>query len=108
MALQIQRSFDQEQNQWNIFPAGEVDIATAPAFRVALDEAFREKPGDMTLHAEDLGYMDSTGLGVIIGAYGRMRENGYKIVLRNPQENIQKLLHITSLDKILCPDICEK
>ncbi|MDD2484315.1 MAG: STAS domain-containing protein [Eubacteriales bacterium] len=108
MALQIQKSFDQEENQWNIFPAGEVDIATAPAFRVALDEAFREKPGNMTLHFDDLGYMDSTGLGVIIGAYGRMKENGYRIVLSNPQENIQKLLHITSLDKIFCPDNCEK
>ena len=108
MALQIQKSFDQEENQWNIFPTGEVDIATAASFRVALDDAFKEKPGNIALHFDDLGYMDSTGLGVIIGAYGRLKENGYKIVLSNPQENIQKLLHITSLDKIFCPDNCTK
>lgn len=107
MALQIQRSFDQETKHWDIFPTGEVDIATAPVFRTALDEAFRESPGNMTLHFDELVYMDSTGLGVIIGAYGRMKEHGFQIVLRNPQDNIRKLLHITSLDKILCPDVCE-
>ena len=107
MTLQIQKSFDRQEKQWDIFPKGEVDIATAPILRSVLNEAYKEEPGDITLHFDQLRYMDSTGLGVIIGAYDKMKESGYRIILRNPQENIQKLLYITNLDKILCPEICD-
>jgi anti-sigma B factor antagonist len=107
MTLQIQRSFDQNKKQWDIVPKGEVDISTATIFRSALEEAYKEEKGNIVLHFDQLRYMDSTGLGVIIGAYSRMKDNGDYIVLRNPRENIQKLLRITNLDKLLCPELCE-
>ncbi|MBR4075177.1 MAG: STAS domain-containing protein, partial [Firmicutes bacterium] len=47
-----------------------------------------------------LSYIDSTGLGVIIGAYGRMKEQGVSVKLLNPAKNVEKLLKITSLDRI--------
>lgn len=105
MTLKIQRSFDEKKRQWNIIPEGEVDISTAAVLRTALEEAYKEEHGNMVLHFDQLRYMDSTGLGVIIGAYGRMKDNGYHIVLRNPQGNIRKLLRITNLDKLLCPEL---
>lgn len=107
MTLQVQRSFDNEKELWNISPEGDVDISTASALRIALDEAYQEKKANIILHFDELKYMDSTGLGVIIGAYGRMKENGNSITLRNPRANIMKLLRITNLDRLLCPEICE-
>lgn len=107
MALQIQRSFDHEKKQWNIIPKGEVDISTASTLRAAINESYKEEPGNIILQFDQLSYMDSTGLGVIIGAFGRLKENDYRIELRNPKENILKLLRITSLDKILCPELCK-
>lgn len=107
MTLQIQRSFDREKGAWNITPKGDVDISTASMLRSALDEAYRENKTDIILHFDDLNYMDSTGLGVIIGAYGRMKENGNNITLKNPRDNIRKLLRITNLDRLLCPELCE-
>lgn len=107
MTLQIQKSFDQKERNWNIVPKGEVDISTATIFRSALEEAYKEEKANIILDFEQLRYMDSTGLGVIIGAYSRMRDKGDSIILRNPRENIQKLLRITNLDKLLCPELCE-
>lgn len=108
MALQILKRFEEEPRQWNLYPEGEADISTAPVFRAALDEAYQAEKGNITLHMDALGYLDSTGLGVIIGAYDRMKENGHRIVLSNPPENIKKLLRITNLDKLLCPEMNEK
>lgn len=100
MALQINSHFNDEIRKWDIVLDGEVDVFTAPELRVALNNNFSEKAEDMLLHLDHLNYIDSTGLGVMIGAYARMKEKGKKITLLNPRENIEKLLCITSLDKI--------
>ncbi len=107
MTLNIQRSFDDDKHSWDIILTGELDISSAPAFREALNEAYREKRADIVLHFDELSYIDSTGLGVIIGALGRMRENHNEITIRNPGVGISKLLRITKLDSLLCPQLCE-
>jgi len=107
MTLQIQKDFDKKRGLWNITTEGELDISTAPALRAALKDAYQEQKANIILHFDQLKYIDSTGLGVIIGAYGRMRENGDNIALCNPKDNILKLLRITNLDRLLCPELCE-
>jgi len=104
MSLQMQSNYNKEQDRWELIAVGEVDISTAPKLREYLDGAYKEKKADILLLLDDLTYIDSTGLGVIIGAYGRMQETENRITLVNPKENIQKLLSITSLDRILCSD----
>ncbi len=100
MALQIDSHFNEKIKKWDIILYGEVDIFTAPDLRGVLELNFSENAQDMLLHLEHLNYIDSTGLGVLIGAYTKMQEKGKKITLLNPRENIEKLLCITSLDKI--------
>ena len=107
MTLQVVRSFDHDTKSWDIAPLGEIDISNAAELRSALDEAFSEHKGDMILQFDQISYMDSTGLGVIIGAFSRMRELGYNLTLKNPRDNIRNLLLITNLDKLLCPELCQ-
>lgn len=104
MSLQMESSFNKELEQWELTAKGEVDISTAPQLREVLDGAYREIKADILLYLDELNYIDSTGLGVIIGAFGRMQENQNRIKLINPRDNIKKLLSITSLDRILCSD----
>lgn len=104
MSLQMQSIYNSERDQWELTAKGEVDISTAPKLREFLDGAYQEKQADILLLLDDLNYIDSTGLGVIIGAYGRMQESENRITLINPKENIKKLLSITSLDRILCSE----
>lgn len=102
MSLKINSQYNNEN--WEFKVIGEVDISTSSLFRTNLEKAYSEKKADFIIDISDLSYMDSTGLGVIIGAYGRMKENGNKITLLNPRNNIKKLLSITSLDKVLCAE----
>jgi len=102
MSLQLQSSYNNELEQWELTAKGEVDISTAPQLRKSLDGAYQEKKADILLLLDELNYIDSTGLGVIIGAFGRMQESENRIKLVNPRDNIKKLLSITSLDRILC------
>jgi anti-sigma B factor antagonist len=102
MALRIDSKFTKSGNYWQIKPVGEVDIANVAKFRNALNEAYETERADIRLDASELSYIDSTGLGVIIGAFGRTQESGHQIYIENPRANVKKLLQITSLDKIFC------
>lgn len=102
MALQTSYSFNDDKKSWNITVNGEVDVANAQELRGLLAQVYKETPADIILDLADLCYIDSTGLGVLIGAYGRMKESGNRVLVKNPRENIDKLLRITSLDKIFC------
>jgi anti-sigma B factor antagonist len=102
MSLTIDSQWAEEEKHWIIKPAGEVDIANAAKFRKALSEAYERAQANIRLDASELTYIDSTGLGVIIGAFGRMQESGHQIYVEKPRANVKKLLQITSLDKIFC------
>lgn len=100
MNLKISSIFDEQNNRWNVSLAGEIDILSAPKLKEELAFLYEKKQADILLKFDDLNYIDSTGLGVIIGTYGKMKEKGNNISISNPKANILKLLNITNLDKI--------
>jgi anti-sigma B factor antagonist len=107
MTLKMQKSFLEDKGLWNVTALGDVDISSAPMLRMTLDEAYKEIKADIILDFKQLSYLDSTGLGVILGAYGRLKEGGNRLTIQKPRDTIKKLLRITHLDKLLCPEICE-
>jgi anti-sigma B factor antagonist len=102
MTLSINANFSDEKNCWEVKLIGEVDISNAHDFKSSLEAALKEKPGDVVIDLADLNYIDSTGLGVIIGTYGTVKKDGLVVKLVNPRDNVRKLLNISGLDKVLC------
>lgn len=100
MTLKTRSIFDKKSNTWTVDVIGEIDVYTAKELKEELIRIYNEKQANITLNLDQLNYIDSTGLGVIIGTYGRMKENGNEISLIHPKQNILKLLTITGLDKI--------
>ncbi|MCT4565156.1 MAG: STAS domain-containing protein [Maledivibacter sp.] len=100
MSLNINKVFDSEKNLWEINLIGEVDISTANNLKETLIKLLQEKEADMRLNCEELQYIDSTGLGVLIGILKRLKSIEKNIIIINPRPNISKLLTITGLDKI--------
>ena len=100
MSLEIKRDYNEQENRWDMVLTGEVDISNASQLRAELKAMFDENASPVNIDIKDLSYIDSTGLGVIIGAYGRMKEQGVSVKLLNPAKNVEKLLKITSLDRI--------
>jgi anti-sigma B factor antagonist len=76
---------------------GSLDLATAPTVRAALSDATEKGSNNLIVDLTQLEFLDSTGLGVLIGAHRRAAEQGgtFKlIVLDGP---IARLLNITGL-----------
>ena len=79
---------------------GEIDIASSDQLRSALlglnDQGARQVTVDLT----DLDFIDSTGLGALIRVLKHYRERGGDLKLASPTRPVQKVLEITSLDKL--------
>ena len=102
--LKIKKVFDDEKNFWDLEITGEIDIYTSPNLRETLRSILDEKIADIRLDCKNLDYIDSTGLGVLIGVLKKLKNENKNIIIVNPKENISKLLKITGLDKIFAMD----
>lgn len=80
--------------------SGSLDIATAPTVRAALLEAAERGDHRIVVDLNRVEFLDSTGLGALIGAQRRAKEAGGEIRLTVPEGQILRLLRITGLLKI--------
>jgi anti-sigma B factor antagonist len=76
---------------------GSLDLATAPSVRAALVEAATHGKHDLVVDLTKLEFLDSTGLGALIGAHRRAIEHGGTVRLAVGQGPILRLLAITGL-----------
>ena len=76
---------------------GSLDLATAPTVRAALTEASDKGPHDLIVDLTQLEFLDSTGLGVLIGSHRRAAEHGGSFRLIIGDGPIVRLLNITGL-----------
>ena len=80
--------------------SGEIDVYTSPKVKDAISELIDQGHYNLIINLEKVRYIDSTGLGVLIGGLKRVREHGgsVSLVCTNPQ--IKKIFDITGLVKI--------
>lgn len=79
---------------------GEIDVYTSPRVKETINELIEKENYNLIINLEEVRYIDSTGLGVLIGALKRVREHNGSInlICTNPQ--IKKIFNITGLVKI--------
>jgi anti-sigma B factor antagonist len=80
---------------------GEVDVYTAPQLRDRLYAVVADGVTHVVLDLAAMTFIDSTGLGVIVGTLKRLREAGGDLVLRSPSRSTRKVLEITGLTRIV-------
>jgi len=81
---------------------GELDMHTASMVRQAIDLEI-EKRGIRTviLNLQDVQFVDSSGLGVIIGRYKKLLPLGGKLKITNVPPHIYKIMELSGLPKII-------
>lgn len=79
---------------------GEVDVYTAPRLKESLIEQIESGCVNVIVNLDDVGFIDSSGLGVLVGGLRRAKEKGGGIRLVCTRDNILKIFRITGLDKV--------
>ena len=100
MSIKINSMLDTTNNSWEVSLSGELDVYTTDELKKELHKLVDEKNIDMRLNLENLDYIDSTGLGVIIGILKRLKIESKEVYIEKPKNNVRKIFSITGLDKI--------
>lgn len=86
-----------------ILLSGELDEYTAQNVRKNLDVLFDTQKGfvQIVMDLSELTFMDSTGVGVLIGRYKKMRESNKPIFITNPSRNAERIFKMSGLYEIM-------
>jgi len=98
MDFNMEKTFD--GSRWRVELHGEIDIYNSTDLKTQLSEMMDEHSADVHLDCTGLEYIDSTGLGALVGALKNIKSKGQEMHLSNIKSNILKLFKITSLDKV--------
>jgi anti-sigma B factor antagonist len=82
-----------------IHAMGEIDVYTAPSLQAKLSEII-EGGHDLVLDLTQVHFIDSTGLGVLVGSLQRAQNSssGFRLVLDDPY--LLKIFHVTGFDGV--------
>lgn len=98
----LQVKVETKQGVLIIHLKGELDHHTADGLRQEIEDALdRTRARHLILHAKGLTFMDSSGVGVIIGRYKRVAAAGGKIIVTGLNPLIRRIFEISGLFKIL-------
>jgi anti-sigma B factor antagonist len=100
----VDQEFQIEERMGAVLPviavSGEIDVATAPQLRECLHRVIAQGESTIVLDLLGVTFLDSTALGVLVGALKRCREIGgdLHIVIADPR--IMKIFEITGLTNV--------
>lgn len=100
MSSELVISVESTERGPSVYVSGEIDIYTAQQFKESLYQVVDGSENDVTIDCSGLNYIDSTGLGIFVGALKKTKLNGRNIYIINMKDNIKKLFVITGLDKL--------
>jgi len=88
--------------EFTVFLSGEIDHNRALPVRKIIDEELtRRQPKKFCLELSGISFMDSSGLGLILGRYTKACQIGAEFRVKNPSECVKKILSLAGTEKII-------
>jgi anti-anti-sigma factor len=84
-------------------PRGRLDLSTSAAFRDRMRDVVTSGGALVVVDLSGVTFVDSSGLGAIIGGLRLARQAGGELRIACPTEQVRMVLNITSLDRVLRP-----
>ena len=86
----------------SIHVRGEIDHHTASAIRQGIDAAlFEKRPKKFILDLSAVSFMDSSGLGLIMGRYSVMKELEGEMVVWNPSPQTRSIITLAGMERMV-------
>lgn len=84
-----------------VYLEGEIDHHSAKGMRAEIDKKIEEEmPLAVILDFSSVSFMDSSGIGLVMGRYKIINASGGKITIANAPKPIKKVMQLSGLDKI--------
>lgn len=80
--------------------SGEIDVYTAPKLREVIVAAIDRGNSQLIVDIEKVAFLDSTGLGVLVGALKRVRADNGSLDIVCTSERLLRIFDITGLDRV--------
>ncbi|MGH3412863.1 MAG: STAS domain-containing protein [Marmoricola sp.] len=87
---------------------GEIDVYTAPRLRDRITELVAAGDHDLVINLQKVDFLDSTGLGVLVGGLKKVRAHDGSMELVCSQDRLLKIFRITGLAKVFTIHASEK
>lgn len=81
--------------------SGELDMANAATLSDALEQAEAKSPATITIDMQDLDFIDSTGIAVLVAAHRRLGEGEGMRLVRSRASEVCRVMEVTGLDRQL-------
>ncbi len=80
----------------------EIDHHSAVLVREKIDAMlYSELPKTLIFELSMVNFMDSSGLGLVLGRYTKAREIGAEVIVKNPSKRTEKIFRMAGTDKII-------
>ena len=81
---------------------GEIDHHSASKLRRELDAAIaREAPETLVLVLSGVDFMDSSGLGLVMGRLRTMQQRGGNLIIRDPNDDVARILDMAGMENFI-------
>lgn len=80
---------------------GDIDYFCVSELKNAVFKLINDRAPSIILDLNYVDYMDSSGIGIIVTAYKAMSQYGGRMSLMNVQDDVMKLLKLTTIDSLM-------
>lgn len=95
-------SFDFTDGVITAFVYDDIDHHRARSLREAMDERiYNDRPSRFMLDMSGVTFMDSSGLGLILGRFTLCRELGIEFCLLDPSSEVEKILDLAGTSRLI-------
>lgn len=84
-----------------VYLAGELDHHNASKIKEDIDSSITQEIKILVLDFKELSFMDSSGIGVIIGRYKKMKRQNGVVYVKNMSSQMEKIFSMSGLNKII-------
>ena len=94
-------SVKEDEGRVTALLSGEIDHHNAPLLRAEIDNALeRLRPEELVLDFGEVSFMDSSGIGLVIGRCKLMKDIGGRVMINNAGNSIKKVMKLAGLDML--------
>lgn len=92
-----------EKDTLTVYPQGDLDMVTAKKVKDSLDAILYNRSGlkNLIINLGDISFIDSSGLGMLIGCYKVMHGRQGKMMLCDANDTVYRLLELSGMKKLM-------